>query len=121
MGRRKSFLKKALLRRLNRAIRTRVEQQQELEADVVDGVELELLQPLGHALQLWQGGVHPQQGQSHHRELLAVGHGDLLRQPVVQTLVQVVQDQHVRPGLLQELHLVVHLNMGERLAWLRRL
>jgi hypothetical protein len=37
--------------------------------------------------------------------------GRLVRQVVVHPLVDLVQDQHLRPRVLQQRHLVVHLEM----------
>lgn len=52
---------------------------------------------------------HPQQTEAKEVELLSVVKGGLVRQAVVHPLVQVIQYQHVRPRVLQQLHLVVNL------------
>ena len=41
--------------------------------------------------------------------LLSVGERRLVGEVVVHPLVDLVQDQHLRPRVLQQLHLVVHL------------
>ena len=46
--------------------------------------------------------------------LLAVGQRRLVWEVVVHPLVDLVQYQHLRPRVLQQLHLVVHLKEGER-------
>ena len=43
--------------------------------------------------------------------LLAVGQRRLVGKVVVHALVDLVEDQHLRPRVLQQLHLVVHLKV----------
>lgn len=54
-------------------------------------------------------GRDSEEAETQQVEFLAVVQRGLVGQPVVHALVQVVQDQHVRPRVLQQLHLVVHL------------
>jgi len=93
---------------------TRVEQHQELETHIVTDVKLEFGQFSRElAKGVGQRG-HPEQAEAQQVELLSVGQGGLVRQVVVHALVHVVQHQHVRPRVLQQLHLVVHLDNNKK-------
>lgn len=91
---------------------TRIEEEEELETGVVDGVELELGELHGERVELVGGGSDAQEGQSEQVEALSVGQLKVVRQVVVHPLVDVVEEENVGPGVLEEIHLVVDL-MGK--------
>lgn len=91
---------------------TWIEEEEEFETNVIDGVELELGQFHGELVELVRRRADAEQRQSEQIEALAVGQPRVVGQVVVHPLVDVVQEQHVRPGMLEQVHLVVHLLIG---------
>lgn len=90
-------------------ILTRVQQEQELDADVVGHVEFELSQFVLQLVEVVGEAGHAEKAEAQQVELLSVVQHSLVGQAVVHALVQVVQHEHVRPRVLQQLHLVVDL------------
>lgn len=91
---------------------TWVEEEEEFETNVIDGVELELGQFHGELVELVRRRADAEQRQREQVEALAVGEPRVVGQIVVHPLVDVIEEQHVGPGMLEQVHLVVHLLIG---------
>ncbi len=87
----------------------RIKKQDELEANVIGAVELESGQLGRDLLEGVEHGGYAEQRERQQLELLSVGQRRLVGQVVVHALVNLVQNQHLGPGILQQFHLVVHL------------
>lgn len=88
---------------------TWIHEKYKLETCVVNGVKLEFLKfALQFSELIYQWG-DAEQGETEDVKLLSIWQCQLVGEPVVDAMIQVVQQQHVGPGILQQLHLVVHL------------
>jgi hypothetical protein len=96
---------------------TWIQQEQEFQASVIDGIELELGQLHGERVQLIGGAGGAEQGQREQVEALAVGQLHVVGQIVVHPLVDMVEQQDVRPRVLQQIHLVVDLCSFVESVW----
>lgn len=90
---------------------TWIKEQDELQADVVGAVELEGRQLGRQLLERVRHGWDAEECERQELELLSVVKRCLVRQVVVHPLVDLVQDQHLRPRVLQQRHLVVNLKI----------
>lgn len=88
---------------------TRIQEQQEFQANVIADVELEFLQPVDDSGETIGHSGDAEEAEREQVELLTVVQHYLIGQVVVHVLVDVVQHQHIRPRVLQQFHLVVNL------------
>lgn len=81
-------------------ILTRIQQQEELDANVVTNVKLELLKFERNLREPVPQGGDPQEAERKEIELLPVVERSFIGEVVVHSLVHVIQHQHVGPGVL---------------------
>ena len=80
---------------------TRIQEQDEFQANEVCAVELEGRQFVGQFLEGVGHGGDAEEGEGQEFELLTVGKRRLVRQVVVHPLVDLVENQHLGPRVLQ--------------------
>lgn len=64
-------------------------------------------------MQLIRGRADSQQRQGEQIEALPIGQLHIVGQIVVHPLMDVIQEQNVRPGVLQQIHLIIDLLRNE--------
>lgn len=87
-----------------------IQQEQELHANVVADVEAQLDQLVLQLVEVVGQLRNAEQSEAEQIEFLAIVQGGLVGQVVVYPLVQMIENEHVRPGVLQQFHLVIHLD-----------
>jgi hypothetical protein len=91
---------------------TRIQEQDKFQANEVCAIELEDRQFVGQFLEGVGHGGNPEKRERQELKLLTVVKRRLVRQVIVHPLVDLVENQHLRPRVLQQSHLVVNLKMS---------
>jgi len=90
-----------------------IQEKDELEADVICAVKFKSTELGGQVSEGLRHGWYSEKGQREQFELLSVGQCGLVGKLVVHPLMDLVHYQHLGPRVLQQPHLIIHLQFSE--------